>query len=610
MDHYYLIGITILAACVGLSAAGTVCDDGWSPFKTSCYKFTTTRAVSQTSAASECSNQGSSLLRLFGQDEITWVTNQLKSTYPTSGVWTDLNDNPTNPITKLGTSVWKWGMYQMADMSLIQWNQSPANDGQSTCGSVNVQGKLADLTCQAREGFVCKVATTGGCALGWLSTDTACYWIANTTDPSQLKTWQDAKTWCSQQQQGAALLEISTQTDVDFLTMNLPYQAQNTKVYWIGLQYNNGQWGWSSGAQVQQNLVNWQSEPDNVAGIENCGVLRMTGKFSDRDCTSNANFVCYKPQYNTDTVDNLGCGQWIRAGKLCYGFMSTKLSNTWQGARSYCQQYGGDLVKVDSYDKVSWLNGQMVDPDNDHWFWTGLNDVQKEGTYVWADGSPVNASYINWNQEPNDYKGYEDCALITTTGQYNDMTCAKQAAAICEIDNLSSCPNSSWVSNGGNCYLFTPYSSASSMFIQQEAAAFCQTFSPSSTQIGALLSVDNKAEHDFIKQQVTQQKYADNVIGWWTSLSDKQTEGYWMFNSGPLLDQTLVDWTGEPSTKPGDNCGLITFAGAYHERECNMKLAFICEKYAYGVTAGSGMTSWTYSGLLLALAASLLSYLQ
>jgi hypothetical protein len=43
----------------------------------------------------------------------------------------------------------------------------------------------------------------------------------------------------------------------------------------------------------------WQKEPDNVAGIENCAVLRMTGKFSDRGCaTARANYICFKPQYS------------------------------------------------------------------------------------------------------------------------------------------------------------------------------------------------------------------------------------------------------------------------------------------------------------------------
>ena len=41
----------------------------------------------------------------------------------------------------------------------------------------------------------------------------------------------------------------------------------------------------------------WVKEPDNIAGHENCGVLRTTGVFSDRNCRyGTANYACKKPQ--------------------------------------------------------------------------------------------------------------------------------------------------------------------------------------------------------------------------------------------------------------------------------------------------------------------------
>lgn len=39
------------------------------------------------------------------------------------------------------------------------WNKSPANDGQSNCGAINIQGKLADLNCKAEEGYICRYAS-------------------------------------------------------------------------------------------------------------------------------------------------------------------------------------------------------------------------------------------------------------------------------------------------------------------------------------------------------------------------------------------------------------------------------------------------------------------
>ena len=47
----------------------------------------------------------------------------------------------------------------------------------------------------------------------------------------------------------------------------------------------------------------WAKEPDNVAGVENCAVIRANGKFSDRDCNAQQNFLCKKSQdYSTFSV--------------------------------------------------------------------------------------------------------------------------------------------------------------------------------------------------------------------------------------------------------------------------------------------------------------------
>ena len=52
-----------------------------------------------------------------------------------------------------------------------------------------------------------------GCPLGWLPTDTSCYWISNTTDPSQRKNWTDAKTQCNTLFAGATLMTIDNAQD-------------------------------------------------------------------------------------------------------------------------------------------------------------------------------------------------------------------------------------------------------------------------------------------------------------------------------------------------------------------------------------------------------------
>ena len=36
------------------------------------------------------------------------------------------------------------------------WNQSPVQDGHSECAGINVQGKMEDISCYSRQGYICK----------------------------------------------------------------------------------------------------------------------------------------------------------------------------------------------------------------------------------------------------------------------------------------------------------------------------------------------------------------------------------------------------------------------------------------------------------------------
>ena len=54
--------------------------------------------------------------------------------------------------------------------------------------------------------------------------------------------------------------------------------------------------------------------------------------------------------------------------------------------------------------------------------WIGLNDIDNENTFVWADGS--SSTYRKWNSgEPNDSGGNEDCVHIFGTEYWNDIPC-------------------------------------------------------------------------------------------------------------------------------------------------------------------------------------------
>ena len=55
--------------------------------------------------------------------------------------------------------------------------------------------------------------------------------------------------------------------------------------------------------------------------------------------------------------------------------------------------------------------------------WIGLNDIDDEGTFVWADGTDSTFTY--WTPgEPNNSSDGEDCTGTNGVSTWNDFNCA------------------------------------------------------------------------------------------------------------------------------------------------------------------------------------------
>ena len=84
------------------------------------------------------------------------------------------------------------------------------------------------------------------------------------------------------------------------------------------------------------------------------------------------------------------------------------------GARNKCREWGGDLASFHS--ESEWQEALLNKPCSSV-DWIGLNDIVKEGEFVWSDETPYDfkAWYKN---EPNNWKGRENC----TAGDYRQAT--------------------------------------------------------------------------------------------------------------------------------------------------------------------------------------------
>ncbi|XP_038058765.1 lactose-binding lectin l-2-like [Patiria miniata] len=119
---------------------------------------------------------------------------------------------------------------------------------------------------------------------------------------------------------------------------------------------------------------------------------------------------------------------WIEWGGKCYTSIMEHLS--WSEAKDECTKIGSVLVAPRSQEETDFLM-QLLPPE----FWINCNDIVEEGTWKCQDGTDE-VGFRNWdpvNSEPNNARGNENCAVTTSAvGEWNDMPCDWQRAAICK----------------------------------------------------------------------------------------------------------------------------------------------------------------------------------
>jgi hypothetical protein len=116
---------------------------------------------------------------------------------------------------------------------------------------------------------------------------------------------------------------------------------------------------------------------------------------------------------------------------------------SWTAGEALAVAVGGHLVTINDAAENTFVQTQVLGFDGlDRRGWIGFNDVQSEGTFVWASGEA--ATYTNWNPgEPNNSSGIEHYAeMLGGSGEWNDVTEVHAATqfALIEVDGAPTCP--------------------------------------------------------------------------------------------------------------------------------------------------------------------------
>ncbi|XP_059205973.1 lactose-binding lectin l-2-like [Centropristis striata] len=129
---------------------------------------------------------------------------------------------------------------------------------------------------------------------------------------------------------------------------------------------------------------------------------------------------------------------WYSFNGRCYKYVSTRL--TWADAELYCVSEGANLVSIHNVDENNFVKSLIKNSDPSQGFtWIGLSDTQKEGGWMWSDGSAV--KYFLWDAgQPSNYEGREHC-VHKNFGAYlrwNDLQCSNALPFVCAADRA--CP--------------------------------------------------------------------------------------------------------------------------------------------------------------------------
>ncbi|MFH1131587.1 MAG: lectin-like protein, partial [Pseudomonadota bacterium] len=107
----------------------------------------------------------------------------------------------------------------------------------------------------------------------------------------------------------------------------------------------------------------------------------------------------------------LACTGGVTFNLHCYVYQAAYGDTlTWVQAAQVCEDKSMHLLTVDSQAESVFVRNSLGIPTSTR-IWIGLNDMAKEGTWVWATGEKT--TYKAWRPgEPNDAIAGEDCAAL------------------------------------------------------------------------------------------------------------------------------------------------------------------------------------------------------
>ncbi|KAJ8414330.1 hypothetical protein AAFF_G00052000 [Aldrovandia affinis] len=267
--------------------------------------------------------------------------------------------------------------------------------------------------------------------------------------------------------------------------------------------------------------------------------------------------------------------------KSCYQF-NFQSAMFWNEARVSCRQQGADLLSITELHEQTYINGLLTGYSAS--LWIGLNDLDMNGGWQWADSSPL--KFLYWESDQPIHAEEENCAVIRTetSGHWQNRDCRVDLPYVCKkrpnatLDPFSTDSWSDderrecdvgWQSFQTGCYRLTAEKKD-----WGEAQKTCQRMEAN------LISIHTLPELEFVIRNL--KKDVDEL---WIGLHDTKMQMNFEWS-----DRTPVIFTYwhpfEPNNFRNTQEDCVTLwgpEGRWNDSPCNLSLPFICKKQAQKV---------------------------
>ncbi|KAJ8010370.1 hypothetical protein DPEC_G00074360 [Dallia pectoralis] len=377
------------------------CADGWSSAgkRNVCYKLykkVIEKKKTWSEAREFCKAIGGDLLSIHTSDDINQNPH-----YSSSTAWIGLSRLDTNTgfvwVDGLPFEYENWGYGEpnnYNDNELCAELQSfyGTHWNDRHCDS------YSDWICEIRKGVIPKPPPTQIIPVynttkdGWIEYNDTQYFF-NVENLAM----EEARAFCKKS--FGDLVVITGESERKFLWKQIARNIEGQ--YYIGMTVGlDKSFSWLDGSPVVYTA--WeQNEPNFANNDENCvTIYKSMGYWNDINCGVELPSICKRATSFTNTTmapstmyPKGGCSpEWIAFQGKCYKFLRDDDKLSWNDARTFCINLGGNLASVLSENEQAFLTTQLIGNSQD--MWIGLNDVNWEMRFLWTEGKGV--SYTNW----------------------------------------------------------------------------------------------------------------------------------------------------------------------------------------------------------------------